>query len=68
MFEIGLQQSKSVPQLFFKKGGKVDLVVPNFLDDLRSTGSGDHEKIFFKIFDQKFKLGTVNKGPGTLVH
>lgn len=33
------------------------------MDDLKAAGSGSHAKIFLKRFDQKFKLGTVKKGP-----
>lgn len=65
IFELGLQQSNSVLQHVFKKEVELVLFVVKIVDEQKVAGSGNHTKIFLNILDHKFKLGTVNKVPGT---
>lgn len=67
MYEIGLQQSTHVPQLFFQKeNGRLVLIVAKIVDDLKIAGEGERPKWFLEKFDKKFKFGDVNHGPGKL--
>ena len=63
----GLVQSKHIPQLFFKKeAGKLVLVVAKIVDDLKAAGIEQRATVFLDAFDSRFKVGTVNHGPGKL--
>lgn len=42
------------------------LIVAKLVDDLKITEPGENPKKFFDAFNAKFKLGTINNGPGTL--
>ena len=65
--QMGLIQSRHVPQLFFlKRNGKTVLVVANIVDDMLATGELSYVKSFVQKFNQQFKLGTVSFEPGLL--
>ncbi len=67
MFQLGLTQSKFIPQLFYKKeGGKLVLIVAKIVDDLKAAGVGNNAKNFLENFHKVFNLGTINHGPGRL--
>lgn len=67
LLEYGLYQSRHVAQLFFKReAGKLVLVVTKIVYDLKVAGTGDRAKAFLDVFDSRFKLGTINSGPGKL--
>ena len=67
MFNLGLTQSKNIPQLFYKtENYELILIVAKVVDDLMITGKPDARTAFINNFDKKFKLGTVNQGPGSL--
>ena len=64
---MGLQQSRHVPQLFtLKRNGKLVLIVAKIVDDMLATGESSYVHSFIKKFDAQYKLGTVNYGPGLL--
>lgn len=65
MLDLGLQQSKHIPQLFFKKKNEeLVLVAAKVVNDLKASGKRDNAKDFLTAFDRKFKFGAVNHGPG----
>jgi len=67
ILDLGLLQSKNVPQLFYKReGGSLVLVVAKIVDDLKAAGKGRNAKQFLEEFNRRFKLGTINSGPGKL--
>lgn len=54
MFDLGLTQSKYVPQPFFKKkNGKLLLVVAKIVDDLKVAGVEYNAKLFLDEFNKK---------------
>lgn len=67
MLELGLLQSKYIPQLLYKKqDGKFVLLVAKILDDLKVAGHDNNAQLFLEAFDRKFKFGTVSHGPGQM--
>ena len=67
MLDLGLQQPSHIPQVFFKKeNGKLVLLVAKIVDDLKVAGEGNRAQLFLEKFDEQFKFGNVNHGPGKL--
>ena len=63
--DIGLTQSKLIPQLFFKrKRSKLVLIAAKIVDYLMVAGEEDEVKEFERQFGSKFKLGRMNSDPG----
>lgn len=68
MLELGLLQSKYIPQLFYKKqNGKLVLLISKIVEDLKVAGQGNNAQVFVEAFDQKFKFSTVSHGPGKML-
>lgn len=66
-WDLGLQQSKHLPQLSLKRRkSNLLIVVVKDVDFLKVIRDRDHPKNFIKDFDKKFKLGTISQGPGDL--
>lgn len=69
MIALGIAQSKSIPQLFYKKNdGKLTLLVAKIVDDLKAAGTEDNALRFLEEFDKKLKFAEINSGPGKLCH
>ena len=67
LLDYGLDQSRYVAQLFFKReAGKLVLVVAKIVNELKVSGTGNRAKAFLDVFDSRFKLVTINRGPGKL--
>lgn len=64
LLNLGLEQSKHIPQQFFKKkNGKPALLAAKIIDDLEATDGGDYAKEFLAAFDRNSKFGLVSHEP-----
>lgn len=67
LLKHGLIQCKEIPQLFYQlRNGKLILLLGKIVDDLIITGIEPEVNRFVKMFNSKFKLGSVMSGPGSL--
>ena len=67
MTDHGLVQVTQIPQLFYlERAGTLKLLVAKIVDDLLITGTPDETKQFIKVFDSKYKFGSVISGRGHL--
>lgn len=64
LLQLGLTQSKNVPQLFYKKeNGKLVLLLVKVVDDIMVTEADNLTEMLLKDFNSIFKLGTLKVGP-----
>lgn len=64
---MGLQQFQQVPKLFyFRQDGKLALVVAKVVDDIKIAGIDNSSERFVKLFNEKYKLGEIIRGPTTM--
>ena len=67
LLELGLTQSKYVPQLFYKfKNQKLELILAKIVDDIIITGEEDMTAKLISDFNSIFELGSVVEGPGEM--
>lgn len=66
--EIGFDQLTFVPKIFFiQKSGKLTGIAVKIVDDVQFSGNSDLILSTIKLFESKFKLGTVVYGPGSFL-
>ena len=67
ILQIGLVQSKFIPQLFYKiENSRLVLIVAKTFDDLMVSGEPDEADNFGKNFGKRFKLDSSSHGPGRM--
>lgn len=65
--DFGLKQSTDIPQLFYsKRNNGLQLVIAKIVDDFLITGEQGVVDKFLSFFDQRYKFGSVSRGPGRL--
>lgn len=65
--EIGFEQMNSIPQLFIiNMENQLTCILETFVDDILITGNPDVVDKVVKEIEERFKFGTVARGPGKL--
>lgn len=65
LINLGLSQSKHIPQLFYKiEKGELTMVIAKVVDDIIAAGIGNTAEQLLSDFGKQYELGKMESGPG----